>query len=384
MFFLDTFLACFGCVSMILNLILLNSYNFEYASNMVALFLFFIVSIIFSFLCSIWEAVLLSVTPSYASRMQGEKPGIGKLLSSFKEDIDRPLSAVLTLNTISHTIGAIGVGVQAGKLFGTTQLDLGFVDLTYESLIAGIMTLAILILSEIIPKTLGANYWKQLTPFTVRSLRILIIVLAPFVWISKWITHIFTGDGEKSVFSRADVEAMADAGLKSGAIDKEEKSIIQNLLRLEKTKVKDIMTPRSVALTLDEDLSLGIIYEENNPFQFSRIPVFCETPDNITGFILKDEILENIADDNHSKKANEIRRRIYFVEDNITVADLLDKLILKKQHLAMVADEFGTIVGLVTMEDVIETLFGLEIVDESDQVADLQELARQQWKKKPK
>lgn len=347
---------------------------------MTTLLIFFIISIVVSFLCSVWEAVLLSITPSYVSRMQSEKPGLGKRLNHYKEDIDRPLSAILTLNTIAHTAGAIGVGIQAGKLFGTSKIDLLIFETTYESLVAGLMTLAILILSEIVPKTLGATYWKHLTPFTVTSLRILVFVLAPFVWISKLITQLVKQDGEKSVFSRADVTAMADAGFKSGAIDKEEKSIIQNLLRLENLKVKEIMTPWSVVLCLDEDQTLGELYNENNPFQFSRIPVYKEQSDNITGFILKDTILENIAEDKHSTKAFEIRRKILFVEDHISVATLLDTLILKKQHMAMVADEYGTIIGLVTMEDVIETLFGLEIIDESDKVVDLQKLAREKWK----
>lgn len=349
---------------------------------MVTLLFFFIISIVISFLCSILEAVLLSVTPSFVSRMQSEKPRLGNVLSRFKEDIDRPLSAILTLNTIAHTVGAIGVGVQAGKLFGTSNVNLYLFDATYESIIAGLMTLAILILSEIIPKTLGAIYWKQLSPFAVRAIQFLVVLLAPFVWISQWITQIVKKDGEKSVFSRADVEAMADAGLKSGAIDKEEKSFIQNLLRLENLSVKEIMTPRSVVLTLDEDLKLGEIYEEHNPFQFSRIPVYKETPDNITGVILKDEILENIAEDKHSRISFEIRRSVLFIQDNDSVAKLMDTLILKRMHLAMVADEYGTIVGLVTMEDVIETLFGLEIMDESDKVEDLQKLAKEKWKRR--
>nr|WP_319267591.1 hemolysin family protein [uncultured Draconibacterium sp.] len=348
---------------------------------MAILIFFFLVSILFSFLCSIWEAVLLSITPSYVSRMQMEKPRLGKRLSYLKDDIDRPLSAILTLNTIAHTVGAIGVGVQAGKLFGTANINLFLFEITYESLIAGLMTLAILILSEIIPKTIGATYWKKLTPFTIRSLKGLMIVLAPFVWLSKWVTHLIKKDGEKSVLNRADVAAMADAGLRSGAIDKEEKSIIVNLLRLENMQVKDIMTPRSVVFTLDENQTLGEIFNSYNPFQFSRIPVFSENTDNITGFILKDAILENIAADRHGRQAVEIRRKIFFVEDNLSVAGLLDKLILEKQHMTMVADKFGTIVGLVTMEDVIETLFGLEIVDESDKVADLQKLARERWRK---
>ena len=351
---------------------------------MATLIFFFVVSILLSFLCSIWEAVVLSITPAYVSLMQKERPVIGNWLSSFKEDIDRPLSAILTLNTIAHTVGAIGVGIHAGKLFGFHQLNLYFFEITVESLIAGLMTLSILVLSEIIPKTLGANYWKQLTGFTVRSLRVLLIVLAPFVWMSQWITrHIKTEKG-KSVFSRADFTAMADAGLKSGAIDSEEKSIIQNLLRLEKLKVRDIMTPRSVILTVDEELTMENIYKENKPFTYSRIPVFSEQPDNITGLILKDSILENLAEDNHTKKAIEIKRDILFVEDNFTVAKLMDTLILKRQHLAMVADSFGSVVGLVTMEDLFETLLGLEIVDESDKVEDLQKLARENWEKRSK
>ena len=311
-----------------------------------------------------------------------EKPLIGKGLHELKEDIDKPLSAILTLNTIAHTVGAVGVGVQAGKIFGNQLFNLYIFNVSYESIIAGLMTLAILILSEIIPKTLGANYWKRLTPFTVSSIKILLIVLAPFVWISQWITrHIKTEKG-RSVLSRADFSAMADAGLKSGAIDKEEKSIIQNLLRLENLFVRDIMTPRSVVLTLDEDLTLHEIYKEIRPLQFSRIPVFNGQPDNITGLILKDSILQNLADDNHQKKAGEIKREILFVEDSISVAKLMDTLILKRQHLAMVADQFGTVVGLVTMEDLFETLLGLEIVDETDKVEDLQKLAKENWQKK--
>lgn len=346
------------------------------------LILFFVVSIIFSFLCSIWEAVLLSITPSYVHRMLRDRPATGKKLNRLKEDIDRPLSAILTLNTIAHTVGAIGVGVQAGKLFGTHYIDLQFMELTYESVIAGLMTLAILILSEIIPKTLGANYWKKLTPVTVQSVSVLVVVLSPFVWMSNLITRLIKSEKDRSVLSRADFAAMADAGLQSGAIDKEEKSIIQNLLRLENIKVHDIMTPRSVVLSVNEDQTLAKVYEEIRPLQFSRIPVFSSEPDNITGLILKDSILENLAEDMHTKKAAEIKREILFIEDSLSVAKLMETLILKHQHLAMVADKFGTVVGLVTMEDVFETLLGLEIIDESDKVEDMQKLAREKWKER--
>ena len=333
-------------------------------------------------MCSVWEAVLLSVTPTYVSRMEREKPITGKLLNRFKEDIDRPLSAILTLNTIAHTVGAVGVGVEAGKIFGPNYLSLYFIEIPYESVIAGLMTLAILVLSEIIPKTIGATYWKNLTPFTVRSLRVLIVVLAPFVWLSKFITRLIKTEKGRSVFSRADFAAMADAGHKSGALDRDEKSIIQNLLRLENLKVRGIMTPRSVLMMVDEEMPIDQIYKEFKPMVFSRIPVYKEHPDNITGIILKDSILENLAQDRHSKKANELKRDVLFVEDNFSVAKLMDTLILNRQHVAMVADSFGSVVGLVTMEDLFETLLGMEIVDETDKVEDLQKLAREKWKKR--
>ncbi|HDR51760.1 MAG TPA: HlyC/CorC family transporter [Mariniphaga anaerophila] len=349
---------------------------------MTTLIFFFVLAIVVSFFCSMLEAVLLSITPSYISRMQSDKPHVGHWLNKMKEDIDRPLSAILTLNTFANTVGAMGVGVQAGKLFGTHQVNFFFFNITYESLIAGSLTLAILVLSEIIPKTLGANFWKQLTPFTVNSLRVLMFVLAPFVYLSKGITRMVKTENGRSVLSRADFAAMADAGLKSGAIDREEKSIIQNLLRLENLKVRDIMTPRSVIIMVDEEKTMHEIYENLNPMVFSRIPVYHEHPDNITGVILKDNILENLAQDKHSVKASEIKRDILFVEDNFTVAKLMDTLILNREHLAMVADDFGSVVGLVTMEDLFETLLGLEIVDESDKVEDLQKLALEKWKKR--
>jgi CBS domain containing-hemolysin-like protein len=340
---------------------------------------FFALSIIVSFFCSMWEAVLLSNTPSFVGRMQTEKPKIGHLLNKMKADIDKPLSAILTLNTFAHTVGALGVGVEAGKLFGTKQISFLFINTSYESIIATAMTLAILILSEIIPKTVGAVFWQRLTPFTVNSLRVLLIVLAPFVWMSKGITRMVKTD-KGSVFSRADFAAMADVGLQSGALDREEKSIIQNLLRLENLRVRDIMTPRSVLMMVDEEMRMDDIYKEIKPMVFSRIPVYQEQPDNITGVILKDNVLENLAQDKHSVKASEIKRNILFVEDHYTVAKLMDTLILNREHLAMVLDDFGSVVGLVTMEDLFETLLGLEIMDESDKVEDLQKLALDRWK----
>jgi len=346
------------------------------------LILFFCLSIVFSFLCSVWESVLLSITPSFTAQLESEKPSTGKMLKKYKADIDKPLSAILTLNTIAHTVGAIGVGIQAGKLFGTHLLNLPYIEVTYESLIAAIMTLAILILSEIIPKTIGANWWRTLAPFTVHSLKYLMILLAPFVWLSKWMTGLIASKKGESVLSRSDIEAIAMAGLQSGVIDEDESSVIRNLIRLQKKMVRSIMTPRSVVMAVDEALTLSEIFRKYNPIEYSRIPVFSEEPDNITGMILKDNLLQKLAEDKHSLKAGEIKREIRFVEDTLPVSKLMVFLVKNRVHVAMVTDSFGSIVGLVSMEDVFETLLGHEIVDETDKVEDLQKYARERWKKR--
>ncbi len=335
-------------------------------------------------MCSVWEAVILSITPSYVNRMVQSGSSLGTLLKSYKKDIDRPLSAILTLNTIAHTVGAIGVGAQAGQLFGNTELNLGVFSISVESIIAGLMTLAILILSEIIPKTIGANMWKALTPFTVRSLSVLIWVLYPLVWLSQIITRTLKKDKHKSVLSRADLTAMAVAGAETGALDHSESAIIQNLLKLEKLQVRDIMTPRAVMVIADEELTLSEFWKENRPLPYSRIPVYQEKPDHITGMVLKDKLLEQLAEDKHHTKLVDIRIEITHVVDTDPLPVLLDRLVKNRQHIAIVTDEFGTVVGLVSMEDLFETLLGLEIVDETDTVEDLQRLARKQWESRAK
>ena len=351
---------------------------------MTLLILFFLLSIIFSFLCSIWEAVLLSITPSYVKRLQREGSSIAPLLQSYKDDIDRPLSAILTLNTIAHTVGAIGVGAQAGKLFGSAQLDLGFTSLSYESIIAALMTLAILILSEIIPKTIGANMWKTLAPFTVRSLNVLLWILTPLVWISQLITKSLKKDKERSVLSRADFAALAQAGEEEGILDRSESTIIQNLLRLEKLQAGDVMTPRNVMVVANEEQTMEEFWQAYQPLPYSRIPVFQEKPDHITGMFLKDHLLEALARDQNQMVLKEIRRDILHVNNTDPLPKLLDHLVTSREHIAIVYDEYGSVVGLVTMEDVFETIMGLEIVDETDTVEDLQRYARRQWEARAK
>lgn len=344
------------------------------------LIFFFLLSIGFSFLCSILEAVLLSVTPSFITTKLQSGSATGKLLAEYKEDIDKPLSAILTLNTIAHTVGAIGVGAQAGEVFSSNQpISLGFMELSWESIVAAVMTLAILILSEIIPKTIGANNWRSLSGFSVYTIKILIFILLPFVWVSQLITKTFKKEKNKSVLSRADFAAMTQVGESSGALKKHESLIISNLLNFEKQTVRGIMTPRTVAFFVSEDDKIVDIAKSNQTF--SRIPVYKDDPNDVTGVVLKDDILASMIDNKEGKFIKDIKRDIINVEDVLPLPKLFDMFVKEKQHLFVVRDEFGTIVGIVTMEDLFETLLGQEIVDESDKVIDLQEYARQKFDK---
>ncbi len=350
------------------------------------LLLFFAMSILFSFLCSIWEAVLLSITPSFVEVTYKQGTKTGQLLKNFKEDIDRPLSAILTLNTIAHTVGAIGVGSQAGKMYGDQNMVLGGFELPFsvEAFVGAAMTLAILILSEIIPKTLGANNWKQLSGFTVNSLNVVIIALYPLVWLSQLITKSMKKDKDKSVLSRADFSAMAEIGEKEGIFRSNESRIIHNLLRLNTIRTKDVMTPRTVVKAANQERTIQEFYDKNEKLQFSRIPVFAESKDHINGFVLKDEILSSIIKDNGEAPLRDIMREILIINEQVPLPDLFNQLMEKREHIALVVDEFGGMAGIVTMEDVIETLLGIEIVDEQDNIEDMQLLARKNWEKRAK
>lgn len=348
------------------------------------LLIFFLLSIVFSFLCSVWEAVILSVTPAFVHTKQSEGGFVGKKLKEFKDEIDRPLSAILSLNTIAHTVGAIGVGAQAGKVFGANYFNLGPISLSYESLIAGGMTLAILILSEIIPKTLGANNWRSLTPFTVRSLNILLILLFPFVWVSQLITKALKNNKGESVLSRADFAAMAQVADTSGALDSQESTIIKNLLKFDSVTAKNVMTPRSLIVAADEDTTTKAFFDQHKKLVFSRIPVFEKDLDQLTGFVLKDDILSLVAEDKDDVKLSSLKREITAVNENRPLPDLLEDLIKSQKKLAAVVNEFGSVLGVVTLEDVLETLLGIEIVDESDSIVDLQEMARKKWEERAK
>lgn len=344
---------------------------------------YFLISIGFSFLCSILEAVLLSITPAYVGIQEQQNSRIAKDLARFKADIDQPLAAILTLNTIAHTGGAVGVGSQASALFGeNTIVVFGISLIGMEALIAGLMTLAILYFSELIPKTIGANNWEALTPFAVSMLKVMLFILAPLVWVNNYITRHLKKDKDKPVLSRTDFLAMTKLGHESGVLEENEQAIIHNLLRFSRVRVKDVMTPRIVVIAASDTMTIGEFHEQNADLPFSRIPIYHEKNDNVTGYILKDELLLNLVEENHQKTLNEIRRDIIVVHKTLPIPELLDTFVEKKEHVALVVDEFGSMDGIVTMEDIIETLLGLEIVDESDNEEDMQALARANWEKR--
>ncbi|MDH3648797.1 MAG: hemolysin family protein [Saprospiraceae bacterium] len=348
------------------------------------LILFFILSIFFSFLCSIWEAVLLTIPPSQVEIRNQSGTWVGKKLKAFKSKIDRPLAAILTLNTIAHTVGAIGVGAQASKLWTSQKMSLGPVDLSMEAIVAAVMTLAILILSEIIPKTLGATFWKSLLNFTIYGVHATSVVLHPFVWLSQGITNFLKRNKGKSELSRAEFSAIADIGAKAGIFEEEEFRVIKNLLRFQSIRAKDIMTPRTVVVAANADTKIGDFHQDHQNLRFSRIPVFKDSRDHVAGFFLKDQLLSSIISGDSEDTVESIMRPIHIVHENDHLTKLFNALMGKREHIALVVDQYGGTSGILTMEDVIETLLGLEILDELDDIADMQQLARQNWTERAK
>lgn len=339
---------------------------------------FFFVSIIFSFLCSIWEAVLLSITPAFTEQKTQESGEMGKTLQEFKSNIDRPLAAILTLNTIAHTVGAIGVGAQATAIWGASIMATLVVPV--------VMTLAILLLSEIIPKTIGANYWRELAGFTVKCLRFVIMVLSPLVYLSQIITSVLKKDKGASVLSRADFTAMADLGAREGVLDEGESSLLRSLLKFKDVRARDIMTPRTVMVAVDESTSLHEFHHAHPDLRFSRIPVFKDNADSMTGYFLTTEMLTRLVNrPGDGSPVSDIRRPLVTVKESFHIPELFDLFIQQREHIALVVDdEFGGTQGIVTMEDVIETLLDMEIVDEMDHADDMQALARKNWEARAK
>ncbi|MBU8893956.1 MAG: DUF21 domain-containing protein [Bacteroidales bacterium] len=337
------------------------------------LFTYLIVALIFSFLCSILEAVLLSITPTYIASKVKEKKKYALRLQKYKEEIDLPLAAILSLNTFAHTMGAAGVGGQVQIIWGNE----------FVSIASIILTLLILIFSEIIPKTIGASSWKQLAPFAASSLTIIIYSpLYPIILLSKLITKHLSKNKEKSVLSRSEFHAMAEISVKEGIFKEEEAKILLNLMVFNKIEVKSILTPRTVVFAEEENVSVKEFIDKNAKISFSRIPIYKGNIENITGYVLKDEIMQFIIEKKHNEKLKSLYREINVVNEQMPIMKLFYKLIEEKEHIAMVVGEYGEMVGIVTMEDIIETLLGTEIMDEFDNVEDMQELAKKIWERK--
>lgn len=342
---------------------------------MTVLILYALLSIVFSFICSILEAVLLSVTPTFINLKKNEGKAYANHLEELKQDVDKPLIAILTLNTVAHTVGAIMVGSEAKNVFGDEGNGV--------FIVSAIMTILILVASEIIPKTIGATHWKNLAPASTLLLRGLILFFkwTGIIWLLQLVTKLFGKAGHgHNVLSREHFSVMADMAKDEGVFEESESKVIKNLLNFKSIFAKDVMTPRSVMKTAEENTTLKEFFEANKTLRFSRIPIFKTNPDHITGFVLKEEIYKNLAEDFGEKQLIDIKRRLLIVDRNVPIPSLFEQLIQEKEHVALVVDEFGSVSGIVTMEDVIETLLGLEIMDESDTDSDMQQLARKNWK----
>lgn len=351
-----------------------------------------LISIGFSFLCSIWEAVLLSVSPSYVRSKLQEGSSTGELLAKFKEDVNAPLTAILSLNTVAHTVGAILVGTETAAVFGEAAVAFSIplpgypIDVSYDLLVASTMTLAVLLVSEIVPKNLGATYWKQLAPFTVKSLNIMVKIFTwtGFIWVSDKIKKLLLrgDDPHGTALSRTEFLAMAEAQEESGLIKAEEGRILRNLMQFESLSARDVMTPRTVVVGARESMTIQEFYEQFDGSPFSRYPVFGETRDQVKGYVLKDMVYKAIIEKNEQHSIKSLVRELLLVPETTSLHKLIDLMLERREPIALVVDEFGGMEGIVTMEDAMETLLGLEIMDEMDTSQDMQDLARRRWRKR--
>ncbi len=336
---------------------------------MTLLIFFFSIAIIISFICSLLEACFLSINIVYIQSHYKKGKKFAVILKQLKSNVNRPLSAVLTLNTIANTVGATGVGAQVHSLFGST----------YVALASGILTFSILIFSEIIPKTLGAPHWRLLAPACAYCIQSLIVVTYPFVWISENI-HKILSKKSKSPLTREELITTAEMGASLGAIGHKESNIIVNLLKIESIKISEIMTPRSVILAFDQNQTIAEVLKNNKSIPFSRVPIFESNLDSVEGMIHRYKIFEAMSSGLSHMKLKEYRVPLHIIPENISVAAALDQLIKRKEHIFLVVDEYGITTGIVTLEDVVETILGVEIVDELDSVEDLRKLAIDKWK----
>ncbi len=334
---------------------------------MILLLTYLLLALAISFLCSLLEAVLLSVPRSYVAVLVEQQSTAGKRLQRMKDDVDQPLAAILTLNTFAHTLGAAGVGAEAALLWGDV----------WVGVVSFVVTLLILIFSEIIPKTLGAVHAKSLAPFAAWAIQGLIVGLRPVVAACNWISLLLSR-GKQAVprISRDEVRSLAQMALQEGAIDHAESTVLRNLIALREITIAQIMTPRTVVFTLRADQTVREVTQDGPP-RFARIPVVGTSLDDPQGLVHRQELFKALSDGRTEATLGELARPLHAVPEVAKLSAILKAFVQRREQLFLVVDEYGGSVGIVTLEDVLETLLGVEIIDETDSVEDMQQLARQ-------
>ena len=317
----------------------------------------------------------MSTSLSYINLREEEGYRPASLMARYKDDTGRPLAAILSLNTIANTIGAAGVGMQATEVFGSK----------WFGLVSACVTLLILIFGEIIPKVIGTTYWRELMGFTARTIHALIYILYPFVLLVELITRMFPDNEDEPSVSREEVLSMVNVGEEEGVVDEDENKIFSNLMRLDSIHAYDVMTPRVVAKIAPENMTLRAYYDNDEYDHFSRIPLYKpEAPEYITGYVLRNDALEDLTEDHFRKTLGSIKRSLPAFDQDLTLGTIFDSMLKQKSQIAQIIDEYGMFVGILTLEDIIETIFGLEIIDENDTVIDMQQYARERWEQRQK
>lgn len=341
---------------------------------MTALILYFSLALGVSFLCSLLEAVILSVSHAYIETLHKKGQKSSKVLRRLKDRIDRPLAAILTLNTVAHTVGAAGVGAQVLKVWGNQ----------YVAVSSAVLTFLILVFSEIIPKTLGAVYWKRLGPWAGYTILGLIYSIFPLVILFEGLSKLLSPRDRQRKVSREEMMASAEIGKSEGTLQTQESRVIQNMLRLTNVRTKDVLTPRSVLLAFQQDQTVAEVARKHNPIRFSRVPVYGKDLDDVTGIVHRYKVLQAVSEDRDEVRLRTLARPVHAVPDSASVAQILDEFIKRREQIFLVVDEYGGTAGIVTLEDAIETLLGVEIVDEFDTVADMRKLAMRLWEQRKK
>ena len=338
---------------------------------MTLLIIYLLLTMGISFLCSLLESVLMSTPISFISMKEEEGDRNATLFMKFKQDPDRPLTAILSLNTIANTLGAAAVGHQATQLSGDHVFGI----------VSAAMTILILVFSEIVPKSIGTSHWKNLL-WLSHVMQLLVYLLFPVVWVVDKLHDTISHEDPDTGISREEVSAMANIGEEEGVLDGSENKVIQNIIKLDDIKAYDVMTPRVVAAIASEQMTLRNFYKQEDLSHNSRIPVYSDSPEFITGYILRYDALENLADDKFDMRLKDIKRKIAAFHEETSVSDIWESLLKTKDQIACIIDDYGCFQGLITLEDIMETILGMEIIDENDTITDMQQYARERWLKR--